>query len=521
MDNAQFNINFDINTNITYSIDLNDSSLLGSSDAAFEDFDLLESFSIEKRDCTEYLDETRPFMVLCAHKGTGKTTLNRLWNNKLNHKRNHISLIKFDTDISPDISENNSPEIWVKSWKANILYAIFLHITEGKTCGIKEDDFKINHLHMRQRKKKNFIDLLLENISDRRILGPDFLLPKKNSKIWVFLDEIDQYFSNTDREKLKMSSLLIACRELTSSIENLYIRTTMKPNVWAVLSSKIPAMANMRELIVDYQWSIYDIRAMIAKRISSYLQRTNHINSNLLGKEDWLIGLLFDPKSDFDLSSKSAEKRAEQRIPPYKIIAQLGIFRPRWAIALCKQAMKVAATSNNKLINVQHIKQCMPAYGKDRIDDIASEFSSQCEQIDKMCYAFFKAKCNYSNTQKLIAQIDTCIVHKFPVKIAGISDRCNANQILRFLYEKGFVQPKSWISKQKYQFLDFENNPLLIDDNIECDNIMEELVWEIHPAFRNALSTDRTPHAKIFKQDKSSINGSSKGIGTNKRKTKK
>ena len=163
----------------------------------------------------------------------------------------------------------------------------------------------------------------------------------------------------------------------------------------------------------------------------------------------------------------------------------------------------------------------MPAYGKDRIDDIASEFSSQCEQIDKMCYAFFKAKCNYSNTQKLIAQIDTCIVHKFPVKIAGISDRCNANQILRFLYEKGFVQPKSWISKQKYQFLDFENNPLLIDDNIECDNIMEELVWEIHPAFRNALSTDRTPHAKIFKQDKSSINGSSKGIGTNKRKTKK
>lgn len=500
MDNTQLNTAVN---NETYSINLKDSSWLGSYDAAFEKFDLLESFSIHKTDCIEYMDERKPFMVLCAPKGTGKTTLNLLWNNKLNQKRDYISLIQYDSYISPDITEEKSSEIWIKSWKINILYAIFLHIVEGQTMGIQKSDIKISNIYVKPGNKINFIDFLLEIIPDNKIDQLEELIKsKRNNNIWIFLDEIDQFFCNKEREILKMSTLLSACRELTSFIENIHIRTTMKPNVWAVLSSKNSSMTNMRELIVDYQWSIYDIKAMLAKRISSYLQRNNCLDKNLLKDEDRLIGLLFDPESDFDLSTRSAEKRIEQKIPPYKIIAQLGIFRPRWVIALCKQAMKIAATSNDKLININHIKHCMPEYGKDRIIDIASEFRSQCEQIDKMFYAFFKAKCNYSSTHKLLMQIDSCIVHKFNVKIAGIGDNCNANQILRFLYEKGFIQPKSWISKQKYQFFDFEDHPLLIDDNIECDNIMEELVWEIHPAFRNVLNTDRTPHSKIFKQDK-------------------
>ena len=502
----QIRIDFNESYELKYDIDLSDKSLFGADDAAHEDFNLLKSYSFERLDCEEYLNESNSFMILKAPKGTGKTTLIRLWQNNLAKKTNYISLLKFDSQISPEL-ENASLSQWIRSWKLNIVYSIFLSITNNKTYGIKPDKFKfIESVERRGDRRQNLIDLVIEHLPKGKLLDIKELQLKKDYNIWVFLDEIDQYFTRSEHDIMKMSSMLIACREMTSYISKLSFRTTIKPNVWAILKSNVPSMSNINELVINYEWNFQKIKSVLAMRIRSYIIRkyyTKEYNKKfpfyrLPSDEDWYINQLFDPKTDFDLSAKKAVKRDSQVILPHKTVALLGNFKPRWIISLCKQSAYRASKSGSK-INIKHIKHCLPEYGRERIIDIASEYKAQCINIRDVMYAFYQENSNYSNFQYLLEKINTNILSKFKVQIEGVSENCDASQIAKFLFELGFIQPKNWYSKQRFEFLPFEQNPFLLEGNNNSEKLNEELIWEIHPLYRNVLNLDRTPHSKLFK----------------------
>jgi len=73
-----------------------------------------------------------------------------------------------------------------------------------------------------------------------------------------------------------------------------------------------------------------------------------------------------------------------------------------------------------------------------------------------------------------------------------VSDSCNAIQIAKYLYEIGFIEPKNRISKNKVEFWNFVENPLLLNDEGEdVESVAEQFIWEIQPAFRNVLNLDK------------------------------
>lgn len=486
-------IESEINTCKLYgSKDFNINYLVDSSDAANIEFETLKDFSIEKEDCTEYLLEKNRFMILCAPKGTGKTTLNLLWSNRLEKKPNYLSIVKYDADITPEIGESSSSTLWIKMWKLSILNAIYQKLDIAYKISDNEWE-NIYRLSRNNNQNYNIVDCISDVLKKRKVKNIEEVTRKRKNKIWLFIDEIDQFFTKSPQNINKMSTLFIACRDLCNLFNNIYIRTTLKPNVWAIISSQISSMATIRDFIVDYRWTPDEIKAMIAKRISSYYHK--YCDNNTTIKDDnWYIGLLFDLTTDFDLSDKNVEKRKENNITkfePHKTLSLLGIRRPRWALSLVREAIRMAQDDSGSKVTIKHIKGCLKYYGRDRIIDISAEYKTQCEKLSSIFYAFNRRNSSYKYN-KLLTVINEAILSKQTIKIEGVSDTCNAIQIAKYLYEIGFIEPKNRISKGKVEFWNFVENPLLInDDNNDIENVAEQFIWEIQPAFRNVLNLDK------------------------------
>ena len=255
-----------------FNLDLSYHDLFGLEDAGHEDLDLLTDYSIFRSDLSSYLNMNLPYKILCAPKGTGKTTLCRLWQSQLEKRQNVISVLRFDSQISPQLNNKSLPQ-WIRAWKTQIVKAILAQIFDDEIKGIYEVLRILEGKDNRTTKKISFVAVLLEIIDSwniSRISSEQFLQKDqfeklktvKDYSIWIFLDEIDQYFTRERDSILKMASMLSAARELTSHFSNVFIRTTIKPNVWSILLCSVESMSNLRELIVPLTWKLDDIRAM-------------------------------------------------------------------------------------------------------------------------------------------------------------------------------------------------------------------------------------------------------------------
>lgn len=493
---------------IGYQIDYKDPNLFGQDDAAHESFELLKSYSVERLDCEEFFDPKLPLVILRAPKGTGKTTLCRLLENRLSQSQGHVSILRFDSQISPILKQASLAE-WIRAWKKSIAEAILLSladreafVTDSDMIGIIERAEKLGY------KQKNFVGLIRDTFSISFVkpsqdqpgnIRDDIILKRvadrKDSVIWVFLDEVDQFFTLDNDSVLKVAAMIMAAREMTSLIKDLTIRITIKPNVLSILQGKIDTMANTRQFIVDLHWTEEFIRSVLARRIESYIERNNltHIEGDLppeLSKEqreEWFISQLFLTQR-FDLGRGN-------RVP-HVILASLGFYRPRWVIELCRICAKRRGILAGRLITIDDIKQSLDEFGKNRIKDLSSEYQSQCTQVETILNRFTGSRSAFSNLSHLLEFIKKKITEQIKIIIVGVSEAASPREIARFLHQIGFVEPKKLISHGKYAFVHFHERPGLIDSEAFDDD--NTFIWEIHQSFRDALFISRASNEDIL-----------------------
>jgi hypothetical protein len=488
----------------TFLIDYQAEDLFGGDDAGFVTLPLLQSYSVKRDDCVEFLNEKNPFMILCAPKGTGKTTICRLWENELSRRPGYVSIIRFDITISPRLVNASLTE-WIYAWKKTIADAILLKLTEDsgtvvRTVGemLTEREYRSN----RAGQPEQFAQIAIAFFeSNKNLLGDiDFdklqltLSKFKDKKIWFFLDEIDQYFVKDEQSIRKVAGMLIAAREISSYISNLSIRTTIKPTVWAVLRSNIASMATIQSLIVRLEWTKEGIRSVIAKRIESYLERNNLFSGagslfedDIEAREDWYIGKVFLPEK-FDLGKGNRK--------PHITLARLGIYRPRWVLDLCKNTVQKTGR-NGHLIEFKDVQACMVDFGSERIKDISTEYAYQCPQISSIIYAFLNSKSSYK-LYDLISLINDKILSKITVEIIGLTNEANGQQVASFLYEIGFVEGKKLEPSGKYEFFRFKDHPTLVANQLLSEKVLTDLYWEVEPAFRDVLYLSKPTNKEIM-----------------------
>jgi len=303
--------------------------------------------------------------------------------------------------------------------------------------------------------------------------------------IWIFVDDVDQNFANTEKWRVKLGTFFTACRQIVSVIPELRIRTAIRPNVWAIIKREFESLSHLEQYMRDISWSQEQFRKLLAARVSSYLRRTNQFQFALpaLPKQEFLreqalVGLIFDDPMPWG--------GGDRKRPPHLILWTLTAHRPRWLIEVCKEAGRAA--KGCKRIGWDHIENQLAAFGRKRVEDTVAEFKSQCPQIEELLGAFSRQPDLYS-TDELLKAIHNRIIQAVHPTLVGLGGKPSDLDVAHFLFQIGFFAGRRDYGEHGgYDHIMYRDNPTLLKSRTNLD---DGLRWEINPVFREVLNLRR------------------------------
>ncbi|RMX04033.1 hypothetical protein EBQ24_12320 [Allofranklinella schreckenbergeri] len=254
-------------------------------------------------------------------------------------------------------------------------------------------------------------------------------------------------------------------------------RTSVRPNVWAIVKREYEALSHVEQYIADLNWTLNDFHTLIAKRIEGYLVRTNQW-------DDYTATSRTDKKSLISCVFADPMPWGREKFrSPVIILYTLARHRPRWLIELWKVAANSAVKSRRKLISYDDIKDELEKFGKRRIEDAVAEFRSQCPEIEELLVAFVGQPERFT-TDQLIKAIQNRVLQMVHPRIVGVPGTPSARETAHFLYQIGFLTARKDLGNDEYEHLSYAENPALLNART---NIDQGHSWEIHPVFRQAL----------------------------------
>lgn len=480
-------------------------SIFGNDAADFEtDDEVFQSYAYERPELRLFMDESKPFRIVKAYKGEGKSALLRMMKWKLHERYLDPAPLIIETlasDISPTL-EKLEWETCVRAWKVSIMNQVACEL--GSRIGVAWSDDSMSLVEEARKggfRTRGFVGGVLARMPKIRAKGPngeelDISLPiplgsasseqsvrrylKSNSTVWVLIDDIDRAFSGDQFSKVCASSFFVACMELTRVIPQLRIRTSVRPNVWSALEPEFEHLSHVRQNIVTVSWTEDDVRTMLARRVSGYLHRTGQSSSlpqairpDTATYENACVALVFEPEMRWGRNVRS----------PHTILYTLSKHRPRWVVELCKVACRFAHASRRSRISLADVICDYREFGNRRIADTVAEFRSQCDKIGEIIDSFRRLPEEMS-TDELLSHLNKKVLPRLAVRIAGSPVGASARDVAAFLFEVGLYYGRRDFGDESYAHIRHSDMPSLLKSPMNVDG---GLRWEIHPVYRQAL----------------------------------
>jgi len=473
---------------------LNDKTLFGNEAAEDELEDVFESYAVERPEVTEFLQETRPIAVVRAYKGEGKSALLRLVALRLRAQPSPPLIISIPASaISPEI-ENTDSDRWVRNWKTNILKLAAREIGATISYAFSDDAIAlVEEAEANGFKARSFVSTVVDRLKTSAVplertrvtvTNPETLLKRwaqQGTQVWFVIDDLDQNFENTAHFKVKVASFFIAIRQIANLIPEFRFRSSVRPNVWAIVKREYEALSHVEQYVTDLSWTQDDYYQLIARRVEGYLRRSGQwdearktLRSDISGRNKQLIALIFDDPMPWG--------RNRTR-PPAVILYTLSRHRPRWLIELWKVSAESAAKAKRQRINFDDIENEMEAFGNRRVEDTVAEFRSQCPEVEELLVAFV-GQPEWLSTDDLIKTLQNRVMQAVHPRIVGVLGAASPREVARFLFQIGFLTARRELSGDDYEHMAFADNPTLLSART---NIDQGFSWEIHPVFRQAL----------------------------------
>lgn len=476
--------------------------LFGNEAAEHEDSTIFESYAVDRPELKSFLDQTKPMQIVSAYKGEGKSALLRLIENRLSSSTapKPIVIRISATAISPSEEVANT-DGWIRAWKKALFRQIALEVGRNINLAFSDDAISL----VEEAETEGFRDRSLVGTIVSRLQSSAIPIKKQEMKIasheaivkrwskdgsivWLLLDDIDQNFKNTDYDKVKVATCLIAVSQIFSSVPEIRIRLTLRPNVWATIKTEFEALSHIKQYIKGLSWSDRDFEEILSKRIESYLKRTNQwekvsttLPATLSSKRTALISLAFETP----VSWGGGNSKRDIHIP----LHTLSRHRPRWLIELCKSAALGAFSKQHSEITLDDITRQLAVFGQSRVDDTVVEFLPQCDKIRELLIAFSGQNERYT-TDELIKVIRDRVLQSVQPNIVGIIGKPGPREIGHFLFQIGFLSARQDHQDGTYTHLTYAERPNLLQT---VTNIDEGMSWEIHPVFRQTLDLKDVP----------------------------
>lgn len=481
--------------------DFLDDELFGNDAGEDESRDRLLSYYLEKPQNMVFFSPKRALAFVRARKGVGKSALLNYASYKLEEKYQNSLFISVKASdlisIKPHPSFDSSALEFTNYWQECLCARIAIELGRNMNIAITDDSMVLVEMsELLGFKGRNIISALCDRFTQAI---PKLVLEKKcpdnvaellkryttkqSVSVWFFIDDIDATFINTPENRLLISTFFSACRNIVNSVNGLFIRASVRTDVWALIKED-EALDKCEQYMVDLKWSTEDTGKILSNKILSYYLSTDPMDQNYLNLKKWY------PHSQskvFDLVFKGKFPWGKQSLDPYRPIHILSAGRPRWAAQLCKMAAGDAYTKNNDKISIGHIDAVMFEYGKFRLSDLYKEHNHQCKQLKNIIESFRNGKKEYTSAELLQYINDKIIgVLSDPVEIENIEVQ-DPIEIAHFLYRIGFITLDDSSFENGESYIRFEDIPdLLIPANYNPADI-----WAIHPSYRAVLHLSR------------------------------
>lgn len=483
-----------------WPVNLTDPELFGNETAEDEDEKLFESYAYIRPEFETFLDQSKKVQVVRAYKGEGKSALLRWTALQLRDKQDTACHRAFANSIVPP-SDSFSGD-GVRLWKES-----FIRIGCAALGASLRFEFNDDVVSLREQAElggfssRSFVGSILARV--KSIAGSlaqagaanaeqslKRILDGKEFQIWLLIDDLDENFRNTEADCVRVSSSLVAMRQIASEIPEFRFRTSIRPSTWAIIKPKFEALSKVEPYVMDLQWGREQLEDLLANRVKSYL--TRNVGAALAsGKlktmsSRELVAVVFgDPmpwgKKGSEMGLGAHHEMEDKFRSPVVVVSTLSRFRPRWMVEICKLAATRAKRRGNAKIGLDDLTDNLAAFGAKRIEDLSAEFHAQCEKIELLIQSF-KGKPEHYKTDELFKHLRQNASGR-DIRIAGISGRATEAELARFLFQIGFLTARRDFPDGRYMHYSFYDEPTLLSAGANDVGAS----WEVPSCFRQAL----------------------------------
>lgn len=488
-------------TNSSKRSDLINPELFGNEAGDDEDLQVLNSYFLDKPEFERFYSPNTKLAYVRSRKGVGKSALLKqtLYLRQEKDEGEILIYVKAADLIAMQDVKSTSPDELLYGWQQRICSQINLELGAALRFGFSDDSILlIESAEIAGFRNRNIISALFDRLKIKglgaeierarlSVAAPHAVLKRvledKEVKVWLFVDDVDATFVNTEHERLKASTFFSACRNLVSSVKGLYIRASVRSDVWSVLAQHDEALDKCEQYMLDLAWSTTESGRILENKISSYFSRYYSDDTRFTSLQ---------PSTDGNRIRKIVFKEpfhwAGRRLESYRPIHILSAGRPRWAAQLCKLAGRDAYDKTSPLISMGHVNSILREYGQFRVSDLYKEHRHQCPSLQDIIESFSGGTHRFSTTE-LIDHIAERIIKKIGIpSIDGINADKGALSVAHFLFRCGFIAARDENDVAGLGFIRYEERPNLLTSKINLD---DGLSWEVHPSYRDVLRINK------------------------------
>jgi hypothetical protein len=310
--------------------------------------ELLEYF-VEQAAFGKFLETRKKLLVATARKGIGKSALLK-WTAVKAQERDPDALVI--TVRGADLvrsrfnlsAELKTPNDYTRDWMIRLCALINRELAVRVNLALTDDKITlIETAELEGYKARNIVGCLLDRLQSLLEKGRgttkiairneiEILKRVKDRQVWIIIDDLDATFQNTPAESLSLATFFSACRYLVQDVKGIYIRASVRTDVWALLRRYDEALDKMSQYVSEILWRQRDFLALLSLRIQASLKQLGIAAPvPLLARqediEERLLELAFVPKMQWG-DSRQASTMQPSLLPPrtvetYKIIYTL------------------------------------------------------------------------------------------------------------------------------------------------------------------------------------------------------
>lgn len=481
-------------------VDLSDPELFGNEMAEDEEERLFASYAYERPEFAKFIDPVAKILVARAYKGEGKSALLRWTSLQLKRFTNVVAHSAYANALVPAVADRGDD--YIRLWKES-----FIRSAANALGARLELSFSDDVISLREQAERNgfvrrgFVGAVLARLGDlpgaprlagaegvegifRRVMGANDI------QVWIVVDDLDENFRDTEADCLKVMSALVAMRQLTNEIPELRMRASIRPSTWAIIKRKYEALSKIEPYMLDLQWSQSQLEDLLGARVRSYLSRNSGVavaggQIGYLSSRE-LVAVAFDDpmpwgRKEVDSGLVGDFEVVDKRRAPSVVVATLARYRPRWMIELCKLAAARSAARARQKIGLDDLTNNLEDFGKKRVEDLVAEFRAQCEKVELMLQSF-KGKPEQFKTDELVRHVRANLTGR-DIRIAGVSGQPTEIEMIRFLFQVGFLTARRDFPDKTYRHYSFFDEPSLLSNGANDLGVS----WEVPSCYRQAL----------------------------------